>query len=558
MNMIDVALKYLAMGYSVIPQKNKRPLIPWTEFQTRFPTEDEIRKWWTEYPDAGISAVVGSISKKVVVDCDSPEAIENFELQIPDSVIVPTVATPRDGRHYHFSSDVPYKKCVGIDEKTDFQAEGSLIVLPPSKGANGKPYRWLVAPESPQDFPSIDIIKSTIKGGVGGLYKKLTFFTRDVVTTDVVNSLQKDYEGYKILQKGTRDNDLFKIGMALSDGHIPGWMIAQVIEKLALSANPPFSKIETNAKIESILGRVHTKERNLTDEVREWCLLQTGYFLTTELLQSLQITTKREKKFLSVILVRLQDEKIIEKYGDKRGCYRRVENLGINEMEFIEGEIPSFDVILPFGLNKICNIYPKNIIIIAGSKSAGKTALAMNIAMANQEKHEVVYLNSEMGTEEWSGRLRNMGIRKKEDIKIKAYSVHKNFHDMMDGSKKIFIVDYLEIHENFYEIAKYIRQIHEALKDGICIIAVQKKSGERLARGGDFSMEKSRLYLNLEFLDDQACTRLTIVDAKSPKVPGSLRGMSKRIKIINNGAVMEALDKEWEHERFICGGVQPK
>ena len=122
--------------------------------------------------------------------------------------------------------------------------------------------------------------------------------------------------------------------------------------------------------------------------------------------------------------------------------------------------------------------------------------------------------------------------------------MHKNFQDMMDGTKKIFIVDYLEIHENFYEIAKLIRLIHEVIEDGICIIAVQKKRGELLARGGDFSMEKSRLYLNLEFLEGQACTQMTIVDAKSPKVPASLQGWSKRVKIIN-GAKMEALDKEW-------------
>jgi hypothetical protein len=542
--MIDTALKYLAMGFPVIPQKDKRPLIPWTEYQTRFPTEEEIRKWWTDYPDAGISAVVGSISKKVVIDCDSQEAIAKFESQIPDSAIVPTAETPRGGRHYYFQSEIAYQKCVNIEEKTDLQAEGSVIVLPPSRGPNGKSYSWLVAPESPQDFPSINII-STIEGGYGGVYNKLTPFTRDVVTTDVVSLLQKDYTHYKILQKGTRDNDLFKIGMALSDGHIPQWMIAQVIEKLALSANPPFPKSETKAKIESILSRVQVKERNLTDEVREWCLLQTGYFLTTEIQHTLQITTKREKKLLSVIMVRLQEEKIIEKYGEKRGCYRTIEKYGNNEMEFIEGEIRPFNIVLPFGLNKICHIYPKNIIIVAGSKSAGKTALLMNIALSNQDMNEVVYFNSEMGSEEWSSRLRNMGVRKKEDIKMKAYDLHKNFHDMMDGGKKIFIVDYLEIHENFYEIAKYIRQIHEAIKDGVCIIAVQKKRGEMLARGADFSMEKSRLYLNLDFLEEQRCSKLTIVDAKSPKVPASLQGWSKRVKILN-GAEMEVLDKEWQ------------
>jgi len=87
----------------------------------------------------------------------------------------------------------------------------------------------------------------------------------------------------------------------------------------------------------------------------------------------------------------LQAEKIIEKYGEQRGWYRTIDKHNDHEMEFIEGEVKEFDVALPFGLNKICSLYPKNIIIVAGSKGSGKTALLMNIALMNQDKHEVMY-----------------------------------------------------------------------------------------------------------------------------------------------------------------------
>ena len=73
MNMLDEALKYRSWGLSIIPQKNKIPLVPWTDYQRRHPTEDEIKKWWVANPDAGIAAVVGSISHLVVIDCDSKE-----------------------------------------------------------------------------------------------------------------------------------------------------------------------------------------------------------------------------------------------------------------------------------------------------------------------------------------------------------------------------------------------------------------------------------------------------------------------------------------------------
>jgi hypothetical protein len=348
-----------------------------------------------------------------------------------------------------------------------------------------------------------------------------------------------------ILQKGTRDADLFRIGMALSDGGCKQNDVIQILEILARNCNPPFPVKEMEEKVKSVFARITAKERNLADEVREWCYLQKGYFSLTDTQRDLHILTKPDKNNLYVAINRLQRDGIIEKHGGRRGEYRTKDINAHLDMNFIENDIAEFDVKLPFGLNNIVSIYPKNIIIVAGSKSSGKTALLMKIAMDNQDRYPVVYFNSEMGDDEWSVRLKKMGVRKKEDIRLKAVGLHQNFHDMMDGSRKIYIIDYLEIHDNFYEIASHIRKIHETIKDGICIIGVQKKRGDLMARGGDFSAEKSRLYLSLDFLEEQRCTQMTIVDAKSPKMPMSVRGWSKRIKIID-GSTMESLSKDWD------------
>jgi len=116
----------------------------------------------------------------------------------------------------------------------------------------------------------------------------------------------------------------------------------------------------------------------------------------------------------------------------------------------------------------------------------------------------------------------------------------------IDGTKKIWIVDFLEIHENFYEIAKSIRQIHEKLGEGICFIAIQKKGNEKFGRGAEFSMEKSRLYLTLDYVEGtECCTKMTIVDAKACKLPSGAKGLNKRIKILG-GASMLDLDKTWQ------------
>ena len=41
------AIESLKKGISVIPVgKDKIPLVPWKEFQTRYATEEEVRKWF--------------------------------------------------------------------------------------------------------------------------------------------------------------------------------------------------------------------------------------------------------------------------------------------------------------------------------------------------------------------------------------------------------------------------------------------------------------------------------------------------------------------------------
>jgi hypothetical protein len=42
-----------------------------------------------------------------------------------------------------------------------------------------------------------------------------------------------------------------------------------------------------------------------------------------------------------------------------------------------------------------------------------------------------------------------------------------------------------------------IKAIFDKLNKGIALIALQKKIGSELARGGDFTMEKARLYITL-------------------------------------------------------------
>ena len=72
---LEHALAYFRLGWNVIPMRmrEKRPLLPeWKSLQTRRITEAEIRRWWCEWPNAGIALVLGPVSGVFALDSDGP------------------------------------------------------------------------------------------------------------------------------------------------------------------------------------------------------------------------------------------------------------------------------------------------------------------------------------------------------------------------------------------------------------------------------------------------------------------------------------------------------
>ena len=535
MSLLDHALQYADMGLSVVPVKpDKKAYIPWTEFQTRKATKQEIESWWTKWPEAMIGIVTGEISDLCVVDADSKEAIDRIEGLLPENLVIPIATTPRGGRHYYFKHMDGLTNKANVLDKIDVRTQGGYIIAPPSKNNGSGQYKWEVELEAFNLFQMPFSLYNKIKTSSSGYTDNKTEATSD----------HSDHKRPQLFIEGRRDEDLFHVANCLIKGGCEIEVASQVLNILGNNCTPKFPEKEITEKIKSVLKRTTGKDRNISAEVREWVLATNGHTTTTNCHKELNIATNDHKKAANMCLARLRQEGVIEKYGEMNGCFRLIPKDENDEMEFVEEEIFEYPVKLPFGLNDIVALYPKNIVIIAGSKSAGKTAILLDLALRNQKDREVVYLNSEMGPVEWSKRMKSFGCNFKSDIKFKAKKCSANFHDKIDGSDKIFIVDFLEIHENFFEIAKFIRLIHEKLEKGICFVAVQKKWGERLGRGADFSMEKARLYLNLEFEQERLCTKVTIIDAKANKLNMDARGLNKKIKIIG-GSSIQILDKEW-------------
>ena len=193
----------------------------------------------------------------------------------------------------------------------------------------------------------------------------------------------------------------------------------------------------------------------------------------------------------------------------------------------MKAETDSLDLWLPFNIHDLVETMPGNIILLAGSPNAGKTGLLLNIIQANQNDFETHYFNSEMGASELKKRLMLFDDTVLSEWKFKAWERSSNFADVIKpGKGKLNIIDFLELHENFYEIGGKLAEIHNKLKGAVAIVALQKNAGSDTGLGGFRSLEKPRLYLSME------AGTLKIIKAKNWKGTENPNGKQVIFKVV--------------------------
>ena len=538
MQQLQNALLYLSQGFSVIPIKpNKKPYISWEEFQKRRPTEQEIRGWWGKWPDAMIGIITGSISGIDVMDTDTTDADEELQGYLPDSLICPTQRTPGGGKHYVLAH------ADGIRNSNDrspfkfhVRGEGGYFIAAPSTNGNGGRYQWLdglsIEEVDPPPMPDrlYNVLINSYALGLG---------IRGEIATNA-GSYTKPHEAtrsHKILTEGRRDNDLFHTANALINARTPIEEVHQYLEILAENSDPPFPLSEISEKIKSALKRVERRDRNIAQEVREWVEATRGHFETTQSHRELHLATKEEMRAVNVALCRLVEEGIIERYGDKRGVYCRVDK-DYEVIDFVNASDEIFPIKWPFNIERYVEICPGNPIIIAGEKDAGKTALLLNCVQMNMNAHRIFYFSSEMADREIKKRLLKFCIPLKQ-WKFTVIERASNFSDVIQPDD-INVIDFLEVYQDFYKIGLYIREICDKLNKGIAIIALQKNPGVDWGLGGMRSMEKARLYLSIEK------GRIKIVSGKNWASEVNPVGLKLNFKLVQGCRFI--IERDWYRE----------
>lgn len=230
------ALSYLARGFSIIPVgSDKKPLIKWKEFQSRKPTEAEVRQWFDLPNIAGIAIVTGKISNLTVLDVEAGVDVSALEIQR-----TPTVKTGGGGFHFYFSgSGHDFGNFAGFREKMDIRGEGGYVVAPPSMHPSGNQYAWDISLEDTPIAPMPAWLVDELK-------KTMNQFELD---------WQKVEEG---VSQGKRNESAAKyVGQLLANTAQEQWE-AQVWPELVawnLKCKPPLSETELRSVHESICQR---------------------------------------------------------------------------------------------------------------------------------------------------------------------------------------------------------------------------------------------------------------------------------------------------------------
>jgi len=229
---------------------------------------------------------------------------------------------------------------------------------------------------------------------------------------------------------------------------------------------------------------------------------------------------------------------VLNRWGSKRGWYipRRLE---LKPMDFINADDEAVDIWLPFGLSDLVELYDGNVAVFAGSKDAGKTCLLLNIIKENQSKGwDINYFNSEMSASELKKRLIKFDYMNLDDWNFKAYERAEDFQDVIKpGKNSLNIIDFLEVHDEFYVIGRKIKEIHDRLNGGIAIIALQKNPGSDQGLGGFRSLEVARLALAIDY------GRVKITVGKNFRQSGlNPKGLIRDFKILHGSQIISPAD----------------
>lgn len=231
----------------------KTPRINWSHYQNIQPSDQEIRQWHEQYPQANWAAITGI--SFVVIDADSDEAVD----WIGSGSITQTPLiqrTPRGGAHYFYGLGTNEIKTGAGARKIDTRGKGGYVMVAPSAGytmlcnqsvglSAMDELPWL----SEEDVSSISIFNGSNDSG-----------------NDIRDKLNEE-----AAKEGGRNDKLARlVGKWIKEG----WGMREILIKAQdwnQSCDPPMSIVEAATTTMSICqGHVKRFPEDIHAGVNEW------------------------------------------------------------------------------------------------------------------------------------------------------------------------------------------------------------------------------------------------------------------------------------------------
>jgi len=241
---------------------------------------------------------------------------------------------------------------------------------------------------------------------------------------------------------------------------------------------------------------------SLASDVRDWVVSSPGVFESSLVATELSLSSRVDTKNLSKILGRLMKEGLIERVGKKRGVFRLIDKSEEEIDWYRDSDTEGLDIRWPLGIEERFEIMPGSAVVIAGETNCGKTAMMLDLARLNMTRLPTVYFGSSAESNGRTLRKRIEAFHGDPPLEIwqerlKAISRPGQFADVIRPDA-LNLIDYLEIHDDFYLVGQEIASIHQRLNDGLAFIALQKNPDKPWGRGGALTMDKAAVYITIK------------------------------------------------------------
>ncbi len=256
-----------------------------------------------------------------------------------------------------------------------------------------------------------------------------------------------------------------------------------------------------------------------------------GVFSSSAIASHYEVKHFENKDYLRQALHRKVKDGELVREGKKDGWFRKPDT----EIEDMDWENADPKGIIPlkypygvednstFNLENCVQIFPKDLIVIAGTSNSGKTLWALNFIIENMDTFPCIYWTNEFSPQKFHARIDFfdwVNIHKADGTrKFRVVEKYDNFEDVILPDA-INVIDWIELTgesgQEFYRISGIMKHIQEKLRKGICVIVLQKKhhpntkmGQQDLGVGGEMSLRRAALYINIDY------QKLTVKKCKS-------------------------------------------